>query len=99
MAFKPPSIPHNLPSWPGANSLYKKLGDMSLAIAADSYKAQRSAWKGAAKKFRFDPPEDVLAIRDALNKGDEEQCKALWHAMRYRTTGRDRLGSVVKGVG
>jgi hypothetical protein len=74
----------NLPGWPGANAIYKRLGDMATAIAANSYETQRAAWKGPAKRFKFAPPEDVVAIREALNKGDEADCKGLWHALRAR---------------
>lgn len=69
-----------LPDWPGADSVYARLNAFNAQMCASAYRAQRAS--DQRKSFRFAVPADAREIVDALNKGDEEECK--WLLMRHR---------------
>lgn len=70
----------NLPSWPGAGAVYARLLAHNAKLCANAYRSQREADK--RKSFRFAVPADAREIVDALNAGEEEQCK--WLLIRHR---------------
>ena len=69
------------PNWPGAESVYARLLKLATEIQTREYAAQRA--KDKRKSFRFVPNIDGLAISAALNRGDEEECKALLATHMY----------------
>lgn len=61
-----------LPTWPGADTVYKRLNEINAKLAADAYAAR-------LKKKKWTPwvvPEVVEENIAAMNRGDEEACKA-----------------------
>jgi DNA-binding GntR family transcriptional regulator len=73
---------HNLelPTWAGAATVYDRLMRANEAICASAYRIQRA--KDKRKGFRFAVPEEAETIVATLNRGDEEECKALAHLHR-----------------
>jgi hypothetical protein len=67
----------NLPPWPGASTVYIRLMCADEELGRRAYDAQRKADK--RKGFKFSPTEDMIEIRNALDAGNEETCKALMH--------------------
>lgn len=74
----------NLPEWPGANSVYEKLGKAAGWLAAQEHKAWaavranrtgRQKRMGGGQGFRVS--QDVQWICDAMGRGNEEECKGL----------------------
>ena len=65
----------DLPTWPGANSVYARVYLINEKLCRAAYKAQRSNWK-LKTGFKFSVPEDVQASIKALGEGNEEALKA-----------------------
>lgn len=63
---------NNLPNWPGADTVYKRLGEINNKLSAAAY----SAGKRNGKRVDWQLPDDVKANIKAMNVGDEEACKA-----------------------
>ena len=62
----------NLPEWDGADVVYKRLGEINNKLAAQAY----ANGKRVGKKIEWDLPEEVRDNINAMNRGDEEACKA-----------------------
>jgi hypothetical protein len=72
----------NLPTWPGADTVYTRLQRINTTLCKRAYEAafaERKTKKNASgtrKKFQWTVPEDVEQNIQAMNRGDEEACKA-----------------------
>jgi hypothetical protein len=64
----------NLPSWPGASTVYSRCSRILGLKHRAEYDSQRK--KDTRKGFRYSPPGDLLAIGKAMAAGDEEVMKA-----------------------
>lgn len=60
----------NLPDWPGADSVYRRVQAINIARCNASYERHNS------KRGKWCIPEDVADCIDAMNGGDEEYLKA-----------------------
>lgn len=63
---------NDLPTWPGADVVYKRLGQINNKLAAEAY----ANGKRKGRKIVWTLPEFVADNILAMNKGDEEACKA-----------------------
>ena len=75
-----------LPSWPGAEHVYRTLNKVAEKLCADAYAKQLAAHRKRGRKGlpkTFTPPDEAEEIIRALNKGDEETLKGI--QMRYMT--------------
>jgi hypothetical protein len=75
----------NLPSWPGASSVYSYLYKVLEELGAEWWSREVAAAKkkGRAPRPPFTVPEEMSDIIDALDEGDEETLKAI--QMTYKT--------------
>jgi len=66
------------PSWPGADKIYSRLYKVLEMMGHAEWKSQVAQAKKQRRKLkRFSPSGGMQDIIDALNKGDEEELKAL----------------------
>lgn len=66
----------NLPNWPGADTVYTRLQRINTTLCKRSYEAAFAERKRRRTKVEWSIPEDVEANIQAMNRGDEEACKA-----------------------
>lgn len=62
----------NLPEWDGADTVYRRLMEINNKLSAAAY----AAGKRKGKKVEWTLPEEVRDNINAMNRGDEEACKA-----------------------
>jgi len=69
-----------LPTWPGAETVYSRVYNINIRRCAAAY----HAWvKAGSKKPGWRVPDDLQDVIDALNDGNEEYLKA--YAAQYPT--------------
>lgn len=76
----------SLPTWPGAQAVYRNLRAITEKLCAEAYASQKAAHRKAGRKGlpkTFTPPVEAEDIISALNKGDEQTLKGI--QMRYAT--------------
>lgn len=66
----------NLPEWPGADSVYKSLGEITRNMGFREY-SEFSKRKKKRKSDKFVPSDELKEIIAAMNDGDEETLKGL----------------------
>jgi hypothetical protein len=68
----------NLPDWSGADGAYRR----AAIITANMAKAGHVKRIGRGEKAKCEVSADLQDYIEAMNKGDEEQIKALNHVWR-----------------
>lgn len=67
----------NLPEWPGADTVYKRLEEINNKLSKAAYEARtKKILRNGGKWTAFVVPEEVEENIAAMNRGDEEACKA-----------------------
>ena len=74
-----PTVGGNLPSWPGASSVYSYLYGVLARLGAEAWERERTACRKRGRKARglSSVPEEMQTIIAALRAGDEETLKAI----------------------
>lgn len=65
-----------LPTWPGASTVYARLSRINDHLCAEAYRVGAARRRRPRGRVAWTVPESVQENIDAMNRGDEEACKA-----------------------